>query len=72
MTGGTIFLDELGELPLDLQTRLLGVLERRKGTPIGTTEVRPIDVRVIAATNRDLRKDVNRGAACARNADRSP
>lgn len=61
-TGGTIFLDELGELPLDLQTRLLGVIERREVTPIGKTDARSVDVRVIAATNRDLRKDVNRGA----------
>ena len=61
-TGGTIFLDEIGELPLDLQTRLLGVLERRKVTPLGGTDTRPVDVRVIAATNRDLRSQVNRGA----------
>jgi DNA-binding NtrC family response regulator len=60
--GGTVFLDELGELPLELQTRLLGVLERRVVTPLGGTETRAIDVRVIAATNRDLRAQINRGA----------
>ena len=60
--GGTIFLDEIGELPLDLQTRLLGVLERRRVTPLGGTQPRPIDVRVVAATNRDLRARINQGA----------
>ncbi|MBA3502993.1 MAG: sigma-54-dependent Fis family transcriptional regulator, partial [Deltaproteobacteria bacterium] len=61
-SGGTIFLDELGELPLDLQTRLLGVLERRRVTPLGGETPRPIDVRVVAATNRDLRAQVNQGS----------
>jgi DNA-binding NtrC family response regulator len=61
-SGGTIFLDELGELPIELQTRLLGVLERRTVTPLGGTEPRPVDVRVLAATNRDLRLQINRGA----------
>lgn len=60
-SGGTLFLDELGELPLDLQTRLLGVIERRQIQPLGSNRVRPIDVRLVAATNRDLRREVNRG-----------
>jgi DNA-binding NtrC family response regulator len=60
-SGGTIFLDEIGELPLDLQTRLLGVLERRRVTPLGGGAPRDIDVRVVAATNRDLRALVNQG-----------
>ena len=61
-SGGTVFLDELGELPIELQTRLLGVLERRTVTPLGGTEPRAVDVRVVAATNRDLRAQINRGA----------
>jgi DNA-binding NtrC family response regulator len=59
--GGTLFLDELGELPLELQPRLLGAIERRQVTPLGSTQPRGFDVRVVAATNRDLRREINRG-----------
>ncbi|MBL4683277.1 MAG: sigma 54-interacting transcriptional regulator [Nannocystaceae bacterium] len=58
--GGTVFLDEIGELPVDLQTRLLGVIERRQVQPLGSAKTRKINVRLIAATNRDLRREVNR------------
>ena len=52
--GGTVFLDEIGELPLALQPRLLRVLEAREITRIGETKPRPIDVRIIAATHREI------------------
>jgi DNA-binding NtrC family response regulator len=60
--GGTLFLDELGELPLDVQPKLLRVLERREVRRLGGTTTTPVDLRVVAATNRDLAREVNRGA----------
>jgi len=59
--GGTVFLDEIGELPLDMQPMLLRALEARATCRIGEDEYREFDVRVVAATNRDLRRAVNEG-----------
>jgi transcriptional regulator with GAF, ATPase, and Fis domain len=59
--GGTIFLDEIGEIALDLQAKLLRVLQESAVMPVGATKPCPIDVRVICATNRDLRDMVREG-----------
>ncbi len=56
--GGTIFFDEIGELPLDLQARLLRVLQEGEITPLGSTKAFPVDVRVLCATSCDLREMV--------------
>jgi sigma-54 dependent transcriptional regulator, acetoin dehydrogenase operon transcriptional activator AcoR len=58
---GTIFLDEIGDMPIEVQVHLLRVLEERKIQRIGGDQVIPIDVRVIAATNKDLRNAVKKG-----------
>ncbi|MDH4235582.1 MAG: sigma-54 dependent transcriptional regulator, partial [Gallionella sp.] len=59
--GGTIFLDEIGELPLPLQVKLLHVIENKAVRPVGSEQERPVDVRIIAATNRDLAEMVAQG-----------
>jgi two-component system, NtrC family, response regulator GlrR len=59
--GGTVFLDEIGELPIDMQPKLLRALEERVVKRVGSNQETMLDIRLIAATNRDLRTEINRG-----------
>ena len=59
--GGTVFLDEIGELPVDLQAKLLRALQEKEIRPVGGTKSIPINVRILAATNKDLEQAVTRG-----------
>jgi DNA-binding NtrC family response regulator len=61
-SGGTVFLDEIGELPMDLQPKLLRFLDERSVRPVGATRRRQVDVRIVAATHRSLRLLVNEGS----------
>lgn len=60
-TGGTVLLDEIGAMPLELQLTLLTVLERHQVVPVGASEPVPVDVRILAATDRDLHRAVEQG-----------
>lgn len=59
--GGTIFLDEIGEIPLNIQAKLLGVIQNKTLTRVGSTKTVPVDVRILAATNRNLLQEVAEG-----------
>src|ERR1700722_7217368 len=60
-SGGTVFLDEIGELPLDVQPKLLRLLAEQKIKPVGARNYVSVDVRIVAATWRDLSREINRG-----------
>lgn len=59
--GGTVFLDEIGEMPVDLQAKLLRAIQEKEIRPVGSTKRIPINVRILAATNRDLEQAVSQG-----------
>jgi sigma-54 dependent transcriptional regulator, acetoin dehydrogenase operon transcriptional activator AcoR len=59
--GGTLFLDEIGEMPLDMQVNLLRVLQEGSVTRVGGVKCIPVDVRIVAATNKDLKKEIDKG-----------
>lgn len=59
--GGTLFLDEIGDMTLALQAKLLRVIQEREFTPVGATEIRICDIRIVAATNRELEREVSEG-----------
>lgn len=59
--GGTLFLDEIGELPLSAQSKILRALQNHEIQPVGQDRVQTVDVRILAATNRDLKKEVEAG-----------
>lgn len=59
--GGTLFLDEIGEMPINMQARLLRVLQERVVTPLGSTDAFPVDIRLVSATNIDLKRAVHQG-----------
>jgi transcriptional regulator with PAS, ATPase and Fis domain len=60
-SGGTLFLDEIGDLPLAGQAKLLRVIEERDVTPVGARKAVPVDLRIVAATNKDLKEAIERG-----------
>lgn len=60
-SGGTLFLDEIGEMPIDMQVRLLRVLQEKEVSRVGGNKTFPVDVRIIAATNKDLNKEMEEG-----------
>lgn len=59
--GGTLFLDEIGELPLNMQVKLLRAIQERQVQRVGETKTTPVDIRIVAATNRELQKEVSEG-----------